>query len=186
MGRLIYATPTSLDGYLADETGSPDWSAPNDEELGVITDVLRPIGLYLHGRKMHQTMAVWDTPDVIPDPTPATANFARIWQAAGKIVYSRTLERVSTANTRLEREFDPQAVRDLKTQVPHDMAIGGPHLAAQAIRAGLVDEYWLFIVPMMIGGGNRIFPHDVWLKLDLLDERRFGNGMVYLRYRTRA
>ena len=131
-------------------------------------------------------MTVWETPDVIPGLTPAMMDFARIWQAADKIVYSKSLETVSTPKTRLEREFEPQVVRDLKAQLPHDISVAGPNLAAQAIRAGLVDEYHLLVVPIMLGGGKRVLPGNVRVKLDLLDERRFGNGLVYLRYRTRA
>lgn len=186
MAKLIYATPTSLDGYIADETGSPDWAAPDEEGFAFINDVLRPIGLYLYGRKMYETMAIWETPDVIPGLTSAMLNFARIWQAADKIVYSKSLEIVSTPKRRLEREFDPQVVRDLKARLPHDVSVAGPTLAAPAIRTGLVDEYHLFVAPAMIGGGNRVLPGNVCAKLDLLDERRFANGMVYLRYRTRA
>jgi riboflavin biosynthesis pyrimidine reductase len=134
---------------------------------------------------MYETMAIWETPDIIPGLTSAMLNFARIWQAADKIVYSKSLEIVSTPKTRLEPEFDPQVVRDLKAQLPHDVSVGGPTLAAHAIRTGLVDEYHLFVVPM-IGGGKRVLPSNVCVKLDLLDERRFANGMVYLRYRTQA
>ena len=186
MARLIYATPTSLDGYIADETGNPDWAAPDEQGFAFINDLLRAIGLYLYGRKMYETMAIWQTPDVIPGLTSAMRDFARIWQAADKIVYSRSLHTASTPKTHLEREFDPQMVRDLKAQLPHDVSVGGPTLAAHAIRTGLVDEYHLFVVPMMIGGGLRVLPADVRLRLDLLDERRFANGMVYLRYRTPA
>jgi dihydrofolate reductase len=186
MANLIYATPTSLDGYIADETGSPEWAAPDEEGFAFITDVLQPIGLYLYGRKMYETMAIWETPDVIPGLTPAMLTFARIWQAADKIVYSKSLEIVSTSKTRLERGFDPQVVRDLKAQRPHDISVGGPTLAADAIRAGLVDEYHLFVMPMMIGGGRRVLPPNLRVKLDLLDQRRFPNGMVYLRYHTQA
>ena len=184
MAKLIYVTPTSLDGYIADQ--NYDWSAPGAEELAFITDLLRPIGTYLYGRKMYETMAIWQTPEVITDRTPAMLDFARIWQAADKIVYSKSLETISTRKARLEREFDPQAVRDLKAQFPHDISVGGPALAAQAIQAGLVDEYHLFVVPMMIGGGKQILPTNVWVKLNLLEECRFANGWVYLRYRTRA
>ena len=186
MATLIYASPTSLDGYIADETGSPDWAAPDEEGFAFISDLLRPIGSYLYGRKMYETMAIWETPDVIPGLTPAMLNFGRIWQAADKIVYSKSLERVSTAKTRLEREFDPQVIRDLKARLPHDVSVAGPTLAAHAIRAGLVDEYHFFVVPMMIGGGVRVLPGNVRAKLNLLEERRFANGMVYLRYRTQA
>jgi riboflavin biosynthesis pyrimidine reductase len=131
-------------------------------------------------------MRIWETPDVIPGLTPAMMGFAPIWQGADKIVYSKSLETVSTPKTRLEREFEPQAVRDLKTQLPHDISVAGPNLAAQAIRAGLVDEYQLLVIPMILGGGKRVLSSNVDVKLDLLDERRFGNGWVYLRYRTRA
>jgi dihydrofolate reductase len=191
MAKLIYPTPTSLDVYIADETGNFDWSTPDEGGFAFISDLLRPIGMYLYGRRMYETMAIWETPDVIPPDvipgrTPAMLDFARIWQAADKIVYSKALETVSTSKTRLEREFDPQAVRDLKAQLPHDVSVGGPTLAAHAIRTGLVDEYHLFVVPIMIGGGKRVLPSNVCVKLDLLDERRFANGMVYLRYQTRA
>jgi len=185
MAKLIYATPTSLDGYISDD-GNFDWSAPDEEGLAFISDVVRPIGMYLYGRKMYETMAIWETPDVIPGQTPAQLDFARIWQAADKIVYSKSLETVATAKTRLEREFDLQGVRDLKTQSPHDVAVAGPTLAAHAIRAGLVDEFHLFVVPVMIGGGKRVLPSNVGVKLDLLDERRLASGWVYLRYHTRA
>jgi dihydrofolate reductase len=183
MAKLIYFTPTSLDGYIANE--NYDWAAPDDEGFAFINDLLRPIGMYLYGRKMYETMAIWQTPDDLPGLTPAILEFARIWQAADKIVYSRSLENVSTPKTRLEREFDPRAVRDLKAQLPHDVSVAGPTLAAQAITAGLVDEYRLLVVPTMIGGGKAVLPSNVRIKLDLLDERSFGNGMVYLRYRTR-
>jgi dihydrofolate reductase len=186
MAKLIYVTPTSLDGYIADDTGSPDWAAPDDEGFAFINDLVRPIGAYLYGRKMYETMAIWATPDVIPGRTRAMLDFARTWQASDKIVYSKSLDTVSTPNTRLEREFDPQSVDELKAQLSRDASIGGPTLAAHAIRAGLVDEFHLFVVPMMIGGGKRVLPGDVRGKLDLLDQRRFANGMVYLRYHTRG
>ena len=186
MAKLIYFTPTSLDGYIEDETGNFDWSMPYEDVLSFINDLERPIGMYLYGRKMYETMAIWETPDVIPGQTPAMLDFARIWQAADKIVYSKSLESVSTPKTRLEREFDPQAIRDLKAQLPHDVSVGGPTLAAHAIRAGLVDEYQLLVVPIMMGGGKRVLPSNVCVKLGLLGERRFANGTVYLRYHTRA
>ena len=186
MAKLIYFMPTSLNGYIADETGNLDWSAPDEEVFAFINDLVRPIGMYLYGRKIYETMAIWETPDVIPGLTPGMLDFARIWQAADKIVYSKSLETLSTPKTRLEREFDPQAVRNLKTQSPHKVSVAGPNLAAQAIRAGLVDEYHLLVVPTMLGGGKRVLPSNVCVKLDLVDERRFANGMVYLRYQTRA
>ncbi len=191
MAKLIYFTPTSLDGYIKDESGNYDWSSPDEEGFAFISDLLRPVGTYLYGRKTYETMALWQTPDVIPAEAvpggrPAMLDFARTWQAADKIVYSRSLETGSTPKTRLEREFDPEAVRDLKAQLPHDVSVGGPTLAANAIRAGLVDEIQLFVMPILIGDGKRILPSNVCVKLDLLDERRFANGMVYLRYQTRA
>jgi dihydrofolate reductase len=185
MAKLICATPTSLDGYIADD-GNFEWSAPGDEWFPFINDLLRPVGTYLYGRRTYETMAVLETPDVIPGLKPDMVEFARIWQAAGKIVYSRSLETVAAPKTRLEREFDAQAVRDLKAQSHHDISVGGPTLAAHAIRAGLVDEYHLFVVPVLRGGGKRILPAEVSVKLDLLEQRRFANGWVYLRYRTRA
>jgi len=186
MAKLIYFTPTSLDGFIAGETDSMDWGIPSEEVSAFINDVHRPIGTYLYGRKEYETMMVWETPDVIPGLTPAMTDFGRIWQAAAKIVYSKSLENVSTPKTRLEQEFEPQAVRDLKAQLPHDISIAGPNLAAQAIQARLVDEYQLLVVPILLGGGKRVLPSSVTIPLDLLDERRFRNGWVYLRYGTRA
>ena len=186
MAKLIYFMPTSLDGYIADETGNPDWSVPDEEVFAFINDLVRPIGLYLYGRKMYQTMAIWETPDVIPGPTPGMLDFARIWQAADKIVYSKSLETVSTPRTRLEREFHPQAVGEWKAQSLFDISVAGPTLAAHAIRTGLVDDYHLLVVPTMLGGGIRVLPGNVRIRLDLLDERRFTHGMVYLRYHAQA
>jgi dihydrofolate reductase len=186
MCKLIYFMPTSLDGYIADESGNYDWSTPDEEGFDFINDVERPIGTYLYGRKMYETLAIWDTPDVVPDRTPAMMEFARIWQAADKIVYSKSLETVSTRKTRLQREFDPQAVRDFKAQSPHDVSVGGPTLAAHAIRTGLVDEIHLLLVPILLGSGKQVLPSNLRIKLDLLDERRFANGMVYHRYHSPA
>jgi dihydrofolate reductase len=185
MAKLIYFMPTSLEGYIADD-GNLDWAAPSEEAFAFITDLHRPISTYLYGRKEYETMAVWQTPEVIPGLTPAMLDFARIWQAAEKIVYSRSLETVPTPKTRLEREFEPRAVRELKAQLPHDVSVAGPTLAAHAIRTGLVDEYHLLVVPIVLGSGKRVLPGDVSVKLELLDERRFANGMVYLRYQTLA
>lgn len=186
MAKLIYFMPVSLDGYIEDETGEFEWSTPDEKVFAFIIDLMRPIGMYLYGRKLYETMAVWETPDVIPGLTPDRLEFAPVWQAADKIVYSNSLETASTPKTRLEREFDPRAVRELKAQLPHDLLVGGPTLAAHAISAGLVDEYQLLVVPIMLGGGKRFLPGTGRVKLDLLDERRFANGMVYLRYRTQA
>ena len=180
MAKLLYVNLMSLDGYIADD-GNYDWSAPDEEVLALINDLMRPIGTVLYGRKTYETMAVWETPDVIPGLTPAMRDFARIWQAADKIVYSKSLDTVSTSKTRLEREFDLSALRAL----PGDVSVGGPTLAAHAIRAGLVDEYHLLVVPVMLGGGKRILPDGVRAELDLVDERRFANGWVYLRYHPR-
>ncbi len=185
MAKLIYATPTSLDGYIADD-GNFDWSAPSEDAFAFINDVIRPIGTYLYGRKEYETMAVWERPEVIPGRTAAMLEFARIWQAADKIVYSRSRETVSTPRTRLEREFHPEPVRELKAQSRFDISVAGPTLAAQAIRTGLVDEYHLLVAPALLGRGTRVLPADVRMRLDLLDERRFGNGMVYLRYHAPA
>ncbi len=185
MANLIYFTPTSLDGYIADD-GNFGWSVPSDEVFAFITDLHRPIATYLYGRKEYDTMAVWETPEVIPGLTPAMLEFARIWQSADKIVYSKSREAVSTPKTRLDREFEPQTVRDLKARLPHDVSVAGPTLAGHAIRSGLVDEYHLLVAPAMLGGGIRVLPSNVRMSLDLLDERRFANGMVYLRYHTRA
>ena len=186
MAKLIYFMPQSLDGFIAGDNEDMDWSVPDEKVSALINDQMRPIGTYLIGRKMYETMKVWQTPDVIPDLTPDMLDFASIWQAAEKIVYSRTLESASTPNTRLEREFDPQAIRALKARSPHELSVEGPHLAAQAIRAGLVDEYQLLVVPMILGSGLRILPSDVRVRLDLLEERRVGNGWVFLRYRSLA
>jgi dihydrofolate reductase len=182
MAKLIYFMPTSLEGYISDETGNPNWAAPDEEVFAFINDLYRSIGMYLYGRKMYETMAVWETPEVIPGRTPAMLDFARIWQAADKIVYSRSRETVSTAKTRLVREFQPQVVRELKDQSTLNISVAGPTLAAHAIRTGLVDEYHLLVVPTMLGGGTRVLPSNVGIRLDLVDERRFANGMVYLRY----
>jgi dihydrofolate reductase len=185
MAKLIYFTPASLDGYIADD-GNFGWAEPDDEVFAFISDVLRPIGTYLYGRRTYETMALWETPEVIPGLKPTMLDFARIWQGADKIVYSRSLETVATSKTRLEREFDAQAVRDLKAQSHHDVSVGGPTLAAHAIRAGLVDEYHLFVVPALRGGGKRVLAGEVSVKLDLLEERRFANGWVCLHYQRQA
>jgi dihydrofolate reductase len=185
MAKLIYSAITSLDGYIADENGNFDWAAPDEEVHTFVNDLERPVGTYLYGRRMYEVMAAWETMETTGQP-PATHDFAEIWQAADKVVYSRTLTAVSSARTRIERDFDPEAVRQLKASAGRDLSVGGPDLAAQAIRAGLVDEYHLFLTPFVVGGGNQSLPNNVRLKLELLDERRFGGGVVYLRYRTRT
>jgi dihydrofolate reductase len=186
MAKLIYSAITSLDGYIADENGNFDWAAPDEEVHTFVNDLERPVGTYLYGRRMYEVMVAWETAHTFADQRPVMQDFAKIWQAADKVVYSRTLAVVSSARTRIERDFDPEAVRQLKASAGRDLSVGGPHLAAEAIRAGLVDEYHLFLTPFVVGGGNQSLPNDVRLKLELLDERRFGTGVVYLRYRTRT
>jgi dihydrofolate reductase len=184
MAKLIYSAIMSLDGYTADEQGNFDWAAPDEEVHRFVNHLERPVGTYLYGRRMYEVMSPWETMGT-PDQSPVTVDFARIWQAADKIVYSRALETVSTARTRLERQFDPEAVRQLKATTEPDISVGGPHLAAQAIQAGLVDEYHLFLTSTVVGGGNQALPDHVRLDLDLQDERRFTSGVVFLRYRQR-
>jgi dihydrofolate reductase len=182
LARLTYSMIASLDGYVADEDGGFDWAAPDDEVHAFVNDLERPVGTYLFGRRMYEVMAAWETMHTVPDLPPAMSDFASIWRAADKVVYSSSLETVSTARTRLEREFDPEAVRRLKAVAGHDLGIGGPELAGQALRAGLVDELGLFTVPAVVGGGTPWLPPGVRLQLHLLEERRFASGIVYLRY----
>jgi dihydrofolate reductase len=184
MAKLIYSAIVSLDGYVEDEDGKFDWAEPDAEVHAFVNDLERPIGTHLYGRRLYQTMAVWETDPGFAALTPVTRDFAAIWQAADKIVYSRTLEAVSTARTRIEREFDPDAVRQIKQAAGSDLLVGGAGLAAEAFRAGLVDELHLFLTPVMVGGGKNALPERVGLKLELLDERRFGGGTVFLRYRA--
>jgi dihydrofolate reductase len=186
MANLIYSAIMSLDGYIADEDGNFDWAAPDDEVHAFINDLERPIGTYLYGRRMYEVMVYWETALIAPDQSPVFQDFARIWQAADKVVYSKTLGRVSSARTRIERDFDPEAVRALKATAGRDLTLGGPDLAAQAIKTGLVDEWQLFVVPIVVGGGKSALPKNVRVKLELLEERRFGSGVVFLRYRTRT
>jgi dihydrofolate reductase len=182
VAKLIYAALASLDGYIEDEDGKFDWAQPDEEVHAFINDLERPIGTYLYGRRMYQVMIGWETEPRLADQSRVMRDFAEIWQAAEKIVYSKTLEAVSTARTQIERDFDPEAVRQMKAAAARDLAVGGPHLAAQAFEAGLVDELHLFVAPIVVGGGKRALPDNVRLKLELLDERRFGGGMVHLRY----
>jgi len=184
MARLLYMAITSLDGYVADEEGSYDWAMPADEVFGFVNDFERPVGTYLYGRRLYQEMTGWETMDADPGLSPLMLDFARIWQAADKVVYSRSLEDVSTARTRLERDFDPGAVREMKARAERDITVGGAELAAEAIRASLVDEIHLIISPVLVGGGKKALPGAVRLRLELLDEGRFGNGVVHLRYRV--
>jgi dihydrofolate reductase len=186
MGKLIYSAITSLDGYVADEDGNFDWAAPDEEVHSFFNDLERPIGTYLYGRRMYETMVYWETAHTLPDQEPVVEDFAEIWQAADKIVYSKTLETVSSARTRIERDFDAEAVRQLKASAERDITVGGPGLAGQAIKAGLVDEYHLFLTPIVVGAGKQSLPDNVRVKLELLDERRFGGGVVHLHYRTKT
>ena len=186
MAKLIYSAISSLDGYIADEDGNFDWAVPDEEVHAFINDLERPVGTYLYGRRMYETMVGWETDPTLAEQSPVMRDFAQIWQAAEKIVYSRTLETVPTTRTRLEREFDPEAVRQMKASAGRDISVSGPDLAAQAFRAALVDECYLIVTPIVVGGGKRSLPDDVRLKLELIDERRFDNGMVYLHYRTRT
>jgi dihydrofolate reductase len=185
MAKLIYSAIASLDGFVADEDGKFDWAQPDEEVHAFINDLARPVGTYLHGRRMYEVMVAWETLTLAGQP-PFMQDFAEIWRAADKIVYSRRLDTVSAARTRIERDFDPEAVRQMKAPAGHDFMVGGPDLAGQAIKAGLVDEYHLFLAPIVVGAGTRSFPDDVRLKLELLDERRFGSGMAHLHYRTRT
>ncbi|HEX2303920.1 MAG TPA: dihydrofolate reductase family protein [Gaiella sp.] len=185
MVRLIYSAITSLDGYIADEDGKFDWSEPDEEVHGFVNDLYRPIGTYLLGRRMYEVLLAWETLNVDDQPS-FIKDFAGIWRAADKIVFSRTLETASSARTRIEREFDPEAVRQLKATAASDLGVSGPELAAHAFEAGLVDELHLFLAPIVVGGGKQALPDEVRVELELLDERRFGNGAVHLRYRTRV
>ena len=183
MAKLIYASNVSLDGCTEDERGAFDWATPDDEVFAFITDLMRSAGTYLYGRRMYDTMAVWETDAALAAQSDLMSDFANVWQAADKVVYSTTLAAVSTVNTRLERRFDPGAVHDLKAAARSDLIVGGPNLAAQAVKAGLVDECHLFIWPVVLGGGKPALPTDRRVELALLDERRFANGVVHLRYR---
>ena len=184
MAKLIYSVIASLDGYVADEDGNFRWGRPDEEVHAFVNDLERRVGTHLFGRRMYEVLVAWETPDGPDFQEPVLQDYAAIWRATEKIVYSTTLETVSSARTRIEREFDPEAVRQLKAGAERDISVGGPNLAAQAIGAGLVDELHLILAPVVVGGGNRALPDDVSVELELLDERRFGNGMVYLRYAT--
>jgi dihydrofolate reductase len=184
MARLIYMTIASLDGYVADKDGKYGWAMPDDEVFGFVNDFERPVGTYLYGRRLYEEMTGWETMPQAGQP-PLVLDFAQIWRAADKVVFSRSLEAVSTARTRIERAFDPGAVRQMKERADRDITVGGPVLAAEALRAGLVDECHLIVCPIVVGGGKKSLPSGVRLPLELLAERRFANGAVYLRYATR-
>jgi dihydrofolate reductase len=180
---LVYSTIASLDGYTADAAGKFDWAEPDQEVFAFVNDIERGIGTYLYGRRMYETMRLWETASPDGQP-PAVRDFTGIWRAAEKVVYSSTLQAISSARTRLERRFDPDAVRSLKEH--GIVSVGGPGLASQAMRAGLVDEYHLFVTPVVVGGGTPVFPAGVRVRLELTDERRFAGGVVFLRYRVRG
>jgi dihydrofolate reductase len=183
MARLVYSALTSLDGYVADERGNFDWAFPSEEVHAFVNDLQRSIGTHLYGRRLYEVMRAWETMDALPDQPAVVLDFASTWQGADKIVYSRTLETVSTARTRLEREFDPEGVRRMKETSERDLLIGGPELAAHAFAAGLVDDVHLFLSPVIVGGGTRALPDRVRLDLELVNERRFSNGTVYMHHR---
>ena len=182
--KLIYAAITSLDGYVADADGNFDWATPDNEVFSFVNDLERPIGTYLYGRRMYQVMSYWEPIDPDGDESPVTRDFAKLWQAADKVVFSRTLELPTSERTRIEPNFDADMVRRFKAASATDISIGGPELAGHAMRAGLVDECHLFLHPVLRGSGHHSLPDDVRLRLELLDERRFRSGVVYLRYRV--
>lgn len=182
MATLIYTAIASLDGYVNDDSGNFDWAAPDEEVHAFVNDLERPIGTYLYGRKLYETMVAWESMDLDKQPS-VIRDYAEIWRAADKVVFSKTLEKPASERTRIERVFDPVSIEGMKEESARDLSIGGPHLAAEAIRAGLVDEYRLFLAPVVIGGGTASLPDDVRLDLELIDERRFGSGVVHLHYR---
>jgi dihydrofolate reductase len=183
MAKLMYVLNVSLDGYSEDAHGSIDWSPPDDELFAFTTDLVRPVGTFLYGRRMYETMAPWETDPALAAKSELMAAFANVWKAASKVVYSTTLDATTTTKTQLERNFDPAWVRDMKASATSDLTIGGPDLAAHALRAGLVDEFHLFIRPVLVGGGKPALPSNTRADLELLDDRRVGNGVIYLRYR---
>jgi dihydrofolate reductase len=184
LGKLIYTAIMSLDGYVADENGNFEWAAPDEKVHGFVNHLDEQIGTHLYGRRMYEVMVAWETVPALADQTKVVRDYAQIWQAADKIVYSTTLETVSSARTRIERDFDPDVVRQMKGSTERDLSVGGPNLADQAFTAGLVDECHLFLTPVMVGAGNRALPSNFRLNLELLDERRFHNGVIHLHYRV--
>ncbi len=185
MAHLIYTANMSLDGYTEDKDGKFDWTDPSEEYFSFITNLIRAHGTHLYGRRMYEAMRVWETDPNLAGQSPLMRDFAQVWQAADKIVYSRTLEAVSTRKTQIERNFDPAAIRRLKASVAQDIHIGGAELAAQAFRAGLIDACHLFLLPIIVGGGKPCLPDNVRVEFELLEARRFANGVVFLLYRTR-
>jgi dihydrofolate reductase len=185
MANLIYSTITSLDEYVADENGNFDWAAPDAEVHAFVNDLERKIGTYLYGRRLYEVMLYWENPPTEGDASFVERDYTKIWQAAEKIVFSKTLTKASTAKTRIEKSFDPAAIRKLKAESPRDISVGGAELAGQAIKAGLVDEIHLFLHPVVVGGGRRAIPDGARVRLELLDQRRFESGVVHLHYRTK-
>jgi dihydrofolate reductase len=185
MAKLIFSAITSLDGYIEDEAGTFDWAAPDDEVHSFLNDLERPIGTYLYGRRMYETMLYWETADVHRAESPVAWDWMQLWRAADKVVYSRSLETVSSERSRIERDFEPSAIQAMKNTQERDITIGGPDLAAQAFRAGLVDQCQLLLTPVLVGGGKPALPRKVRLDLDLVTERRFDSGVVFLDYRVR-
>jgi len=186
VAKLVYSALASLDGYVEDSTGNFEWAAPDEQVHAFVNDLERPIGTYLYGRRMYETMAAWETVGADGGQRAASRDFAELWRAAEKIVYSRTLQAPSSARTRIEREFDPAAIRALKQSSARDITVGGAQLAGEAMAAGLVDECHLFLGPVIVGGGKRALPDDVRVQLELLDSRRFDSGVVHLHYRVRS
>jgi dihydrofolate reductase len=185
MARLIYSMITSLDGYVADEDGNFDWAEPDEEVHSFINELERAVGTHLLGRRMYEVLSVWDTLPLTDQPA-YIQDFAEAWRAADKIVYSRTLPSLSSPNAVLEREFDAEAVRRIKAEAERDLAVGGPELAGQAVKAGLADDVHLFVVPFLAGGGHHVLPASIRLPLELLSERRFGNGTIYAAYHVKG
>jgi len=186
MAELTYVTNVSLDGYIEDAQGRLDWTDPSDEVFAFITDLVRPVGTWLYGRRLYETMAVWETEPALAAESDLMADFANVWQTGDKVVYSTTLSDVTTANTRLVRRFDPDAVRAMKQSADLDLTVGGSALAASAFHAGLVDACHLFVFPVVLGDGKPALSRDARIRLDLVEERRFANGAVYLHYRVQT
>ena len=186
MAKLTYVTNVSLDGFIEDAQGNFDWTDPSDEYFTFITDLVRPVGTWLYGRRLYEAMAVWETEPALAAESELMADFAHVWQSGDKVVYSTTLPDVSTAKTRLERRFDPDAVRAMKQSADRDLTIGGSAVAAPAFHAGLVDACHLFVSPVVVGDGKPAFPRDARIRLELVEERPFANGVVYLHYRCQT
>jgi dihydrofolate reductase len=183
MAKLVYSSIASLDGYVADERGEFGWARPDEEVHRFVNDLERDVGTHLYGRRMYEVLAVWETMGG-PDDHEVIRDYAEVWRGADKVVYSRTLEAPRSDRTRIEREFDPDAVRRMKEEADRPLSVGGPELAAQALRAGLVDELHQFLAPVIVGGGTRSLPDGLRLDLELVSERRFANGFVHLHHRV--